>query len=95
VVNLALVLGIIAIFALPVALGWGTAGQPQGSAYGGTDNSATELVDRTDPGYRPWVAPVFSPSSAEVESGLFAVQAALGGGLLGFVLGRLTERRRT
>ena len=33
-------------------------------------------------------------SSGEVESGLFALQAALGAGALGFVLGTMRERRR-
>ena len=39
--------------------------------------------------------PLFRPGSPELESGLFALQAGLGGILLGFVLGRLTARRRS
>ena len=38
---------------------------------------------------------MFSPGSSEVESGLFALQAALGGGVLGYALGRLRSRRTT
>ena len=38
---------------------------------------------------------LFQPSSSEVESGLFALQAALGGTVLGFTIGRLSARRRS
>jgi cobalt/nickel transport protein len=37
---------------------------------------------------------VFSPTSGEVESGLFALQAALGGLVLGYVLAALRGRRK-
>jgi cobalt/nickel transport protein len=80
-----LVLGILALFVVPVVVHVG------GSAFAGTDGQATELIERT--GYTPWFHSVFSPGSAELESGLFALQAAAGAGLLGYALGRLHSRR--
>jgi cobalt/nickel transport protein len=86
VVTALLVLAVVALFALPLLIN-------SGSDYAGSDSQATELIQQSDPDYHPWFSSVFSPGSSEVESGLFALQAALGGGLLGYVLGRLRGRR--
>lgn len=86
-VTVALVLAVVALFAVPLLLDGGS------SDYTGTDSQAVTAVQQSDPGYEPWFSSLLPPLSPSVESGLFALQAALGGGVLGYVFGRLRGRR--
>lgn len=45
-------------------------------------------------GGKKWIKPIFEPNSSEVESGLFALQAALGAGIVGYALGRMSGRTK-
>ena len=60
--------------------------------FAGTDATVTESIE--EEGHEPWFQPFFEPGSAELESGLFAVQASLGGAVLGYCIGALHGRRR-
>lgn len=59
--------------------------------YTGTDDAARQAI--AEHGYEPWFESLWSPPSKEIESLLFALQAAAGAGVLGYVLGRIHGRR--
>lgn len=90
-INLALIAAVVAIFVVSFVL----APKPHGDEEGfiGTDSVVTGML--ADQGTEPWFEPIFEPGSGEIESGLFALQAALGAGVLGYVLGNLRGRSRT
>ena len=83
--NLILVLLVVLIAAVPLWL-------CRGAEFGGADGLAEELIVETHPDYEPWFSPIFEPASGEIESLLFALQAALGAGVIGFVLGRMHDK---
>jgi cobalt/nickel transport protein len=59
----------------------------RGSAFGGADGAAEELITAIAPDYQPWFSPLIAPPGGETESLLFALQAALGAGLIGYFFG--------
>ena len=73
---------------------WVLAPRPsgEGEAFAGTDATASAMLEEA--GVTPWFQPLFAPGSGEIESGLFALQAAAGAGLFGYAVGRLHGRRR-
>lgn len=60
--------------------------------YSGADGQARAAIEES--GYQPWFDSVWTPPSAEIETLIFAAQAALGAGVLGYVLGRTHGRRK-
>ncbi|MDA2814075.1 energy-coupling factor ABC transporter substrate-binding protein [Nocardiopsis sp. RSe5-2] len=87
----ALLAAAAAIAALPLLIG---AGAHLEEPFSGADAQAEETVEEIAPSYEPWFSPLYEAPSAEVESGLFALQAAVGAGVIGYTLGVLRTRRR-
>lgn len=85
-------LGVLPLWLAP-APAPGPDGRP-GESFGGADAKAQQAIVRIAPDYRPWFAPVLEPAGAEIASLLFALQAALGAGVLGYWLGSAVTRDR-
>lgn len=83
--NLLLILVVVVIAVVPLYL-------CKDAEFGGADGEAMEIVSEIDPTYVAWAEPLLEPKSGEIESLLFALQAALGAGVVGFVLGRMTKK---
>ncbi len=83
-INAVLLALVVLIAAAPMAL-------KLPGEYGGSDSLAQKAIE--DGGYTPWFEPLWEPPSSEIESLLFALQAALGAGGLGYVIGRLHGRK--
>ena len=75
---------VVAIFAIPFVVN----GQ---ASFGGADVAGTDAIQKQQPGYERWVLPLWQPPP-ETESMLFALQAALGAGLIGYFIGHEKAR---
>lgn len=62
--------------------------------FGGADGRAEEAITEKKADYEPWFSPIFEPKSGEIESLFFALQAAIGAGVIGYGLGYLRGRKR-
>ena len=57
--------------------------------FAGADNKASAMISEINPAYEPWFEYVWKPPSSEVESFLFALQAVIGAGFIGYFFGYL------
>jgi cobalt/nickel transport protein len=57
------------------------------SEFGGADGQAEEVITTINPDVAPWFEPLIEPPGGETESLLFALQAAIGAGVIGYFLG--------
>jgi len=90
-----ILLCLVAIIAIiPLAM-YNGMGEDEGY-FGGADGAAGEAIEET--GYQPWFNSIWEPPSGEIESLLFALQAAIGAIIIGYVLGyykgQAKERKR-
>ncbi|MEU0584636.1 energy-coupling factor ABC transporter substrate-binding protein [Streptomyces sp. NPDC006132] len=90
-INLVLLLAVAALAVLPLALGLG---DHKKEPFTGADAQAETAITELDPGYEPWFSPLYEPPSGEIESALFALQAAIGAGVLAYYFGLRRGRRQ-
>lgn len=94
--NLLLLLGVIVLAVVPLAIYAPKEGEEH---FPGADEQAKEVITEIRPDYQPWYSSLWEPPSGEVESLLFAVQAAIGAGLvcysIGFYRGRYLRQRES
>lgn len=86
--NLALLAGVILLAAVPLLT-------LREAEFSGADTQAETVITAIKPDYEPWAKPLFSPNSGEIESLLFAAQAGVGAGIIGYVIGWYRGRKET
>ena len=60
----------------------------QNHEWSGADGQAENVISKLSGGtYKPWFESIYTPPSREIESLLFALQAAIGSLIIGYFLG--------
>jgi cobalt/nickel transport protein len=88
--NLLMLIVVVALVALPLWMVKKPAPGADGKEvpiFAGADDKAKDLVNSLSPDYKPWFKPLLEPPSGEIGSLLFAVQASLGAGFIGYWYG--------
>lgn len=78
--DLLLMIAAVALFIFPFIVA-------AGSSFAGADELAEEIIQAINPDYQPWVSTLWEPPSGEIESLLFALQAAIGAAFIGYFWG--------
>ncbi len=84
--NIILIIIVIALAVIPLVT-------LKDAEFAGADGLAETAITEINPDYKPWFESIYEPASGEIESLLFALQAAIGAGIVGFVLGRITSNK--
>lgn len=88
---------VILLTVLPLWFAAAPPAEPGGEsppAFSGADSHAQQAIGVIAPNYKPWFTPLLEPASGEIASLLFALQAAIGAGVIGFWLGMSVARER-
>ncbi|HJW02915.1 MAG TPA: energy-coupling factor ABC transporter substrate-binding protein [Azospira sp.] len=95
--NLLLLIAVVLLAILPLWLVQKPEAGPDGKPveiFAGADNKARDLIGEIAPHYQPWFQPLLEPASEEIASLLFALQAAIGAGFIGYYLGASITREK-
>ena len=66
----------------------------KGAEFGGADGDAESVRPERNPDYEPGFSSFYEPASGEIESLLFASQAALGAGIIGYYIGTTRTKKK-
>ena len=71
----------------------------KGAEFGGSDDAGSQVIEAIETDYEPWFTPVLETLiggelPGEVESLMFCVQTGIGVGIIAFLMGRFTERKK-
>lgn len=83
---LLILVGLIAIFPLIIK---------SDAEFEGADVNAQEAILEINPSYEPWFEPLWEPPSGEIESLVFSLQAALGSGVIFYVIGYMKGKKNS
>ncbi|MEF9959980.1 MAG: energy-coupling factor ABC transporter substrate-binding protein [Niameybacter sp.] len=81
-INFILILLVIILSFMPLFL-------VKDAEFGGADGEAENMITVINANYEPWFEPLIEPASGEIESLLFALQAAIGASVLAYGFGYL------
>ena len=85
--NLILIVLVVILAAIPLVI-------CRGAEFGGADGEAESLVFELQPDYEPIFSPLLEPASGEIESLLFALQAAIGSGVVFYCIGYMVGKNK-
>jgi cobalt/nickel transport protein len=78
--NWLLIIGVVSLTLLPLFI-------VKEGKFGGADDQGKQEITKINPNYKPWFTSIMQPASSEVAGLLFAAQAALGAGVVGYAIG--------
>lgn len=85
--NLILIFFVLLLAVVPLAI-------KEGAEFGGADGQAEEAITEIKPDYEPWFHSLWEPPSGEIESLLFALQAAAGSGFICYYFGYMRGKKQ-
>jgi cobalt/nickel transport protein len=88
--NGVLIAAVASLVILPLMIVKQPAAGPDGikaEIFKGSDDQASLAVQVLAPGYKPWFTSILTSPGSDISSLLFALQAAIGAGFIGYYVG--------